>query len=156
MDNAVFTSRQVTAITRVSQRQLAYWRKTELLSPSLCSIGGHARYTFTDLIILRTIKQLIDAGVSVQQIRRSIQSLRDYLPTLPFPLHEMTLVATGDVIIVMHEGAAFDTLSGQQWIFPVAQLVRDSQQAIKKSSDKSAQQQQELFPESFLELFKEA
>jgi len=155
MDNAVFTSRQVTAITHVSQRQLAYWRKTELLFPSLRSGGGHARYTFTDLIILRTIKQLIDAGVSLQQIRRSIHSLRNYLPTLPFPLHEMTLVATGDVIIVMHDGAAFDTLSGQQWIFPVAQLVRDSKQAIKKSHPSDAQQH-DLFPESSPELIKEA
>jgi DNA-binding transcriptional MerR regulator len=119
-----FTSRQVIAISQLSQRQLTYWRRTALVIPSGHSPGGHARYSFTDLIIIRTIKQLIDAGVSIQRIRKSITCLRQFLPTLQRPLTELTLVATGDIILVLHEDSAFEAISGQEWIFPIAQLLR--------------------------------
>lgn len=126
LNESTFTCGQVIAITQLSQRQLAYWRRTALVVPSSHSPGGHARYSFTDLIIIRTIKQLIDAGVSLQRIRKSIKSLRQFLPTLKRPLTELTLVATGDIILVLHEGSVFEALSGQEWIFPIADLLRDA------------------------------
>jgi len=118
-----FTNRQVIAISKLSQRQLTYWRRTALVVPSGHSPGGHARYSFTDLVIIRTIKQLLDSGVSTQKIRKSIKRLGEFLPTLKTPLNELTLVATGDVILVLHKGSTFEALSGQEWIFPVADLV---------------------------------
>lgn len=132
MKNTAFTSRQVTTITGLSQRQLTYWRRTELVTPAQSSQGGHARYIFSDLVLLRTIKQLIDAGVSIQRIRKSIVSLQRYLNSTQQPLHELTLVATGDVILVLKNGQAFETLSGQQWIFPIAQLLQDQEPQSKQ------------------------
>jgi DNA-binding transcriptional MerR regulator len=131
------------AITKLSQRQLAYWRNTALAAPSSHSPGGHARYSFTDLIIIRTIKQLLDAGISIQRIRKSITHLRYFLPTLKQPLTELTLVATGDVILVLHEGSAFEALSGQEWIFSVADLLRDHH----PGSSSDGNRQQDLFDE---------
>lgn len=125
MREMTFTTRQVTAICKLSQRQLAYWRSTALVIPADHSPGGHARYSFTDLVIIRTIKQLIDAGVSIQRIRKSITRLYHFLPALEQPLTELTLVATGDIILVLHQGTAFEALSGQEWIFPVADLLHD-------------------------------
>ena len=125
MDGLTFTTRQAAAISKLSQRQLHYWRRTQLVIPSNFSPGGHARYSFVDLIIIRAIKQLIDAGVSVQRVRKSIAQLRRFLPTLQSPLSETTLVATGDVILVLHQGATFEAVSGQEWIFPVAELLSD-------------------------------
>ncbi len=120
-----FTTRQVIRITRVTERQLTYWRKTGLLRPSTKTAGGHARYSFNDLIALKAAKRLIDAGVSVQRMRKVIASLVRFLPTIDRPLSEVSLVATGDVVLVFHRGAAFEALSGQEWVFPVAELERD-------------------------------
>jgi DNA-binding transcriptional MerR regulator len=120
-----FTTPQAAAISHLSQRQLHYWRRTQLVTPSDSSPGGHARYTFVDLIIIRAIKQLLDAGVSVQRVRRSIARLRQLLPSITTPLSELTLVANGDVVLVLYQGAVFEAISGQEWIFPVAELLGD-------------------------------
>ena len=120
-----FTNKQVIRITGVSERQLTYWRKTGLLSPSGTTAGGHARYSFHDLIALKAARRLLDAGVSVQRMRKMIGSLVRFLPTIERPLGEISLVATGDVVLVFHEGTAFEALSGQEWVLPVAELQRD-------------------------------
>jgi len=120
-----FTTRQAAAISHLSQRQLHYWRRTQLVVPSNHSPGGHARYSFLDLIIIRAIKQLLDAGVSVQRTRKSISCLRKFLPSIKTPLNELTLVVNGEVILVLHQGAVFEAISGQEWIFPVAELLGD-------------------------------
>ena len=127
MAKSVFSSQQTSGITGLSPRQLGYWRKTGLLSPETRTPGGHARYSFTDLVALKTAKRLLDAGVSVQRIRRTLQSLIRFLPTTDKPLHELSLVATGDVVLVLHSRNAFDALTGQDWILEVAEVVREAE-----------------------------
>jgi DNA-binding transcriptional MerR regulator len=138
-----FTNRQVVAITGVTSRQLVYWRQTGLIEPSATTPGGHARYDFRDLIALKTAKRLIDAGVSVQRIRKAIASLIHFLPRVARPLSELSLVATGDVVLVLHRDAAFEALSGQEWIFPVADLERDV--ARVREREQAAPLQGDLF-----------
>ena len=126
MDQAGYSCQQVMSITGLSRRQLSYWRKTGLIVPQLQTAGGHARYSFADLLTLKTAKKLIDAGVSVQRIRKSIVSLTSFLPSCTAPLTELSLVATGDMILVLHRETAFEALSGQEWIYPVAELERET------------------------------
>ncbi len=129
----VFSSQQISGITGLTARQLGYWRKTGLLSPRTRTPGGHARYSFTDLVALKTAKRLLDAGVSVQRIRRCLQSLIRFLPTIDKPLHELSLVATGDVVLVLHSRSAFDALTGQDWILEVADVVQEAER-IKRDA----------------------
>ena len=115
----------VVRILGVSRRQLQYWAETGLVAPSARTRGGHRRYTFADLVALKAAKQLIDAGVSVQRIRSSLGALKRILPQVRQPLSELVLVATGDVVLVLREGAAFEALSGQEWILEVARFQRE-------------------------------
>lgn len=140
--NQGFSTRQVCRITALSARQLGYWRKTGLLSPAMQTRGGHARYSFIDLISLKTASRLIDAGVSVQRIRQCLQSLSRFLPNIDTPLQELSLVATGDVVLVLRSGAAFDALTGQEWILQVADLEREARLLL---SNREVPQQRELF-----------
>jgi DNA-binding transcriptional MerR regulator len=121
----VFRSGEVTQILGLSRRQLHYWARTGLVRPSLVTRGGHHRYSFQDLVALKAAKRLIDAGVSVQGIRKSIEALQSTLPNVRRPLAELVLVATGDVVLVLHDGAAFEAATGQEWVFEVAQLERE-------------------------------
>ena len=125
MDPGYFSSRQAAAIAGLSTRQLAYWRRTGLVTPQHRTPGGHARYSFTDLIALRAARQLLRAGVSVQRMRRCLRRLTELLPQIRQPLGELSLVVTGDVVLVLHTESAFDALSGQEWIFPVAELAAE-------------------------------
>lgn len=120
-----FFPREVSKILGLTRRQLQYWAVTDLVRPSIETQGGHHRYTFEDLVALRAAKRLIDAGVSVQRIRSSIQALQRLLPTVRRPLAERVLVATGDVVLVIHDAAAFEAASGQGWIFEVRDLVNE-------------------------------
>jgi DNA-binding transcriptional MerR regulator len=88
--------------------------------------GGHARYSFIDLIALKTASRLIDAGISVQRIRQCLQSLNRLLPNTGTPLQELSLVAAGDAVLVLRSGTAFDALTGQEWILQVADLEREA------------------------------
>lgn len=118
----LFQTKDVVELLGISRRQLRYWAQTGLVAPGASTPGGHGRYTFEDLIALRTAKRLIDSGISVQRIRSSIAALREILPTVQRPLAELVLVATGDVVLAFRDGTAFEAASGQEWIFPVAQL----------------------------------
>jgi len=121
----VFRSKDVVQILGISRRQLQYWAQTDLVVPSTKTPGGHHRYSFEDLVALKTTKRLIDAGVSVQRIRRSIRTLREILPRVERPLSELTLVATGDVVLVFHQDAVFEAASGQEWVFEVARFQQE-------------------------------
>ncbi len=120
-----FRTRDVVDLLKISRRQLLYWSQTGLVEPSAKTPGGHGRYTFEDLVALKAAKRLIDSGVSVQRIRASIGALRKILPTVKRPLAELVLVATGDLVLVFREGAAFDAVSGQEWVFEVAKFRRE-------------------------------
>lgn len=121
----LFRTKEVVQILGISRRQLQYWAQTDLVVPSVKTRGGHHRYTFQDLVALKATKRLIDAGVSVQRIRSSIRALRKILPNIERPLSELVLVATGEVVLVFLENTAFEAVSGQEWIFEVAEFKRE-------------------------------
>ena len=122
---SLFRSGEVVEILGVSRRQLQYWAQTDLVRPTVQTQGGHYRYRFEDLVALKAAKRLIDAGVSVQRIRRSIRALKTILPRVRRPLAELVLVATGDVVLVFREETAFEAVSGQEWVLEVAQFQRE-------------------------------
>jgi DNA-binding transcriptional MerR regulator len=138
-----FKTREVVELLDLSRRQLQYWAKTGLIEPSERTPGGHHRYSFADLVALKATKRLIDAGVSVQKIRRSVRALQDLFPQVDHPLGELVLVATGDVVLIFQANTVFEAISGQEWVFEVADFEReviayrsrDNQLRQKKSTE---------------------
>ena len=73
---------QVCKIVGISYRQLDYWARTDLVRPSLADAKGSGtqrRYSYRDLVALKVIKSLLDAGVKLQTARKAIEYLRDDL-----------------------------------------------------------------------------
>ena len=120
-----FKTREVVDLLDLSRRQLQYWAKTGLIEPSQRTPGGHHRYSFDDLVALKATKRLIDSGVSVQKIRKSVRALQELLPQVGRPLSELVLVATGDVVLVFRDDTVFEAVSGQEWVFEVAAFERE-------------------------------
>jgi len=76
----------------ISYRQLDYWARTGLVVPSVRDASGSGTqrlYSFRDMVVLKVVKRLLDAGVSLQNIRKAIEALRsrgtDDLAALPVP-----------------------------------------------------------------------
>ena len=77
-----FGGPQVCKLVGISYRQLDYWARTDLLRPSLADAQGSGtqrRYSYRDLVALKVIKSLLDAGVSLQTARKAIEYLRSHL-----------------------------------------------------------------------------
>jgi DNA-binding transcriptional MerR regulator len=69
----------VYKLVGITYRQLDYWARTGLVTPSVRAADGSGTqrlYSFTDIVELRIIKRLLDAGVSLRQIRDAIGYLR--------------------------------------------------------------------------------
>ena len=65
----------------ISYRQLDYWARTGLVVPSVRDASGSGTqrlYSFRDIVVLKVVKRLLDAGVSLQNIRKAIETLRSW------------------------------------------------------------------------------
>src|SRR5579863_2767290 len=77
-----FRGPQVCALVGITYRQLDYWARTGLMRPSIADARGSGTqrlYSYTDVVELKVIKQLLDAGISLQRARRAVECLRDGL-----------------------------------------------------------------------------
>src|ERR1700751_3436358 len=103
---------QVCKIVGITYRQLDYWARTGLLHPSITEArgsGSQRRYSYTDLVRLKVIKRLLDAGVSLQAARKAIECLRsagDDLASANLVIDERgsVLAYTGEEIIDLVRG----------------------------------------------------
>jgi DNA-binding transcriptional MerR regulator len=64
----------------ISHRQLDYWARTGLVKPSIRfgQPGKPNLYSFRDILLLKVIKRLLDAGISLKQARVAVQHLQRY------------------------------------------------------------------------------
>src|SRR3712207_4088954 len=66
----------VCKIVGISYRQLDYWTTTGLVTPTVRDAEGSGTqrlYAFEDIVQLKVIKKLLDAGVSLQRIRAALE-----------------------------------------------------------------------------------
>jgi DNA-binding transcriptional MerR regulator len=107
-------------VVGITYRQLDYWARTELVTPSVREAGGSGTqrlYSFQDLVQLRIIKQLLETGISLQHVRKAIE----YLRTLDRPVQSMTLISDGRRVYTPESPeAVIDLLSQGQGVFAIA------------------------------------
>ncbi|HWQ38505.1 MAG TPA: tetratricopeptide repeat protein [Burkholderiales bacterium] len=70
------------------------------------------RFSFRDLIVLRTVQALVAAKVPQRRITRSVKELRRYLPEA-MPLSGLSICAVGDRVVVREGGRRWQAESGQ-------------------------------------------
>lgn len=99
-----FSGRQSAEIVGITYRQLDYWARTDLIRPSLTDAtgsGSRRRYSYRDLLELKIIKRLLDAGISLPAIRSAFGYLRDQLDTDIASAH---LVLSGSSAVLVRDG----------------------------------------------------
>src|SRR5258706_10574093 len=70
------------------------------------------RFSFQDLIVLRTAKALVDAKVPQRRITRSVRELRRHLPDA-MPLSGLSISAVADRVVVRQGATRWQAESGQ-------------------------------------------
>jgi DNA-binding transcriptional MerR regulator len=105
----------------ISYRQLDYWARTGLVTPSVRDASGSGTqrlYSFRDMVVLKVVKRLLDAGVSLQNIRKAIEALR--LRGVE-DLAEITLISDGTTVYECRSPEeVVDLLQGGQGVFGIA------------------------------------
>jgi DNA-binding transcriptional MerR regulator len=115
--------RGVTAMhaAGISYRQLDYWARTGLVEPSIrpaAGSGSQRLYSFRDLVVLRVVKSLLEAGVSLQNIRKAIDTLRAHGVD---DLAGITLISDGTTVYECRSAEEIvDLLQGGQGVFGIA------------------------------------
>jgi DNA-binding transcriptional MerR regulator len=129
-----FAAPEVCKIVQITYRQLDYWARTELVTPSIRDASGSGTqrlYSFQDLVTLRVIKTLLDTGVSLQRVRVAVEHLRD----MEEPLTGVTLMSDGDGVYEAHSPeAVVDLLRSGQGVFAIAldRVWSDVEKAVPK------------------------
>ena len=105
----------------ITYRQLDYWARTSLVEPSIRNASGsgtHRLYGFGDILVLKIVKRLLDAGVSLQNIRTAVDHLRNRGVT---DLERITLMSDGASIYeCTSSDEIIDLLAGGQGVFGIA------------------------------------
>lgn len=99
-----FRTSEVAKLTGLTRRQLDHWDRTGLFGPSLAPAEGRGTarfYSFQDLVQLRVAKELREAGVSLQALRKVVEYLRK-AGGLDVPLAEARLVVSGSDVLLLN------------------------------------------------------
>jgi DNA-binding transcriptional MerR regulator len=125
---------QVCSLVGITYRQLDYWARTGLLRPSITDAtgsGSQRRYSYGDVLELKVIKRLLDAGLKLQQARQAVECLRGDLGA---DLASSQLVLAGSrSVLAQSDGEVVDLLAGGQGVFnilPLSGVVSELDAAI--------------------------
>ncbi len=101
MQRSGFGVAAVLRLTGVSYRNLDYWARTALVRSSIRPAAGKGSrrvYAFEDLVALRVVARLREAGVPLQAIRRAVRYLQAHAD---LPLSTLALVGDGRRILAL-------------------------------------------------------
>ena len=93
-------------ILDLAPSRLRYWHRTALVTSS-ASIGDQPAFGFRDLVCIRTVRELLDRGVPLRRIRRSVEAIREHIPELEGPVLGSLRIWMEDTgrVVIRHAGA---------------------------------------------------
>jgi tetratricopeptide (TPR) repeat protein len=106
-----FRPQDVQRILGLSGKQLEQWERLRLVSPR--EEQGQRYYDFRDLIGLRTVKQLLENGVSPHRLQRALDALNEKLSQVQIPLSQLRILSDGRDVLVEQGAARLEPVSGQ-------------------------------------------
>ncbi len=118
-----FRAPSVCNLVGITYRQLDYWARTGLITPSIqeaAGSGSQRLYSFTDVVQLKVIKRLRDAGMSLPKVRAAMEALSTQLGS-DTPLSDITVLVDGAGIFAAKSATeVYDVLQRGQGVFGIA------------------------------------
>jgi len=119
MSEVGYSGTKAAAVVGISYRQLDYWARTNLIRPSLTDAtgsGSRRQYGYRDLLELRVIKSLLDAGIKLESVRTAFTYLREHVTTDIASAH---LVISGSDVLLCDGDQLVDVLQRGQGVLNV-------------------------------------
>ncbi|MBJ31132.1 MAG: MerR family transcriptional regulator [Acidimicrobiaceae bacterium] len=135
-----FPGKKAAEIAGITYRQLDYWARTDLVKPSLARAhgsGSRRSYSYRDLLELRAVKSLLDAGIRLELVRKVFAYLTEHLDE---DVTRVNLVIQGaSVMVRTGEEEIVDLLRHGQGVLNILPLA-----GVKEEVDAAIV---ELYPE---------
>lgn len=103
-----YSGKKTAEIVGITYRQLDYWARTDLIRPSMTDAAGSGsrrQYSYRNLLELKVVKNLLDSGIRLEQVREIFAYLQDELgediatANLVVNGSQPTLVRSGEEVI---------------------------------------------------------
>ena len=123
MNDSGYSGTQAAKVVGITYRQLDYWARTDLIRPSLTDASGSGsrrRYSYNDLLELRVIKTLLDAGIKLESVRDVFEYLRTHVGGDIAAAH---LVISGSSVVLAEGDELIDVLRQGQGVLNVLSLA---------------------------------
>jgi DNA-binding transcriptional MerR regulator len=138
----VFSTGQAASISGVAHRTVDYWAKTGLVVPSVADTSGSGvtrLYDFNDLVALRVARELREAGIPTQGLRRVVGFLREKGWTRP--LTQARLVAFGSEVYLVRNCRELESVLQKpgQGVFAFVLDLRQTVQAVEEDARRELQ-----------------
>ena len=95
-----YPGKRAAEIAGITYRQLDYWARTDLVKPSMqraTGSGSRRIYSYRDLLELRAVKSLLDAGIRLELVRNVFEYLTEHLDE---DVTRVNLVISGTSVMV--------------------------------------------------------
>lgn len=106
-----FGTAEASRLTRVPLRSIRSMVQARYVSP-LRGPRGALRFSFHDLVLLRTGRQLLSSGIPARRVAQALRAVRAQLPA-ELPMRGLSVTADGGRVVVHEAGEKRDALSGQ-------------------------------------------
>jgi tetratricopeptide (TPR) repeat protein len=146
-----YTSRDVAEILGMSVREVQAHGRAGYLTPDR-GPGNRYRFSFQDLILLRTAKGLTAARVPARRISSVLRRLRDKLPR-GRSLSEVRVGSEGEMIVVRDASGAWNPESGQMvFNFAVADLAKSAEPFARRGAEAARREDHSRSADEWYEL----
>jgi tetratricopeptide (TPR) repeat protein len=146
-----YSTRDVAALLGLSERQVRSYVRAGFLSPPRGS-RGELRFTFQDLVLLRTAKGLVKARIPSRRVRTALANLRGQLPS-GRPLTAVRVLADGNRVLARDGKSLWNPESGQTLLdFEVVDLAREAAPFARRAAEVAREHVAELCVEDWFEL----
>ncbi len=118
-----YTGPEVCKITDISYRQLDHWTTTKLINASVRNLKGsgfHRIYSFNDIVLVKLVKKLRSAGISLQKIRIALKNVNKILGKNS-NISDVSIFSDGSSIYVLTDNdQMIDLLKKGQAVFGIS------------------------------------
>ncbi|MBH97919.1 MAG: hypothetical protein CMM56_05640 [Rhodospirillaceae bacterium] len=128
-----YTTLEVSDLLKIDPKQIRSFAKQKFVKPNR-NASGHFRFSFQDLVILRTANELVLAGLDSRRVTKALRSLKEKLPT-ERPLSSVRVLAQADQVLVRERDTSWEVESGQAiFDFQIDELSKKVAPLIKEKA----------------------
>ena len=132
-----YSTKEVSDLLELEAPTIREFARAGVLDPARAD-GNQYRFAFQDIVVLRTAKDLMDAGIPRTRINKALYKLKSELPSNR-SLTSLRIECDSGSVVIKDEDQLYDPDTGQMHInFSVAELAGSVAPLAKKAAENAS------------------